>query len=78
MLFFIVLHENLPRTTNWTGWLVSASCVVKSLDVTWHSQAPSSKSIVADRTHSEQSPPMCDIPDKVPYDDVPAHSYFFG
>lgn len=49
----------LPRTTNRTGWLVKASCVVKSLAVTWHSQRPSSKSNVAERIHSEQSPPIC-------------------
>lgn len=69
--------SNLPRTTNCTGWLVSASCVVKSLAVTWHSQAPSSKSIVAARIQSEQSPPMCGVGDNVPYD-AAAHSYFFG
>lgn len=73
-----VSYSNLGRwggtlTTSRIGWLVSASWVVKSLAVTWHSQRPSSNSSVADRTHSEQSPctawwiiePL-------------AHSYFFG
>lgn len=79
-----ILFSYSPLTTNLTGELVSASCVVKSLAVTWHSHRPSSKSKVADRIHNEQSPPDCTGGCKSkckPFDEeerLPAHSYFFG
>lgn len=38
IIFWININFFLPLTTNRTGWLVNASCVVKSLAVTWHSQ----------------------------------------
>lgn len=76
--FFSLTIWYSPLTTNRTGWLVKASCVVKSLDVTWHSQRPSSKSMVADRTHSEQSPPMCGDWSPCNWMFEPAHSYFLA
>lgn len=57
----------LPRTTSLAGSDASASCVVKSLAVTWHCHRPSSNSKVADLTHKEQSP----------MSGRPTHSYFF-
>lgn len=55
----------LPLTTSLTGWLVRASCVWKSLAVTWHSHVPSSNWSWAALIHMEQSPVSCD----------PDHSY---
>lgn len=57
----------LPLTTSLAGSDASASCVVKSLAVTWHCHRPSSNSRVADLTHKEQSP----------MSGLPTHSYFF-
>lgn len=57
----------LPLTTSLAGSDASASCVVKSLAVTWHCHRPSSNSKVADLTHREQSP----------MSGRPTHSYFF-
>lgn len=67
----LVIQEKtyLPLTTRCTGRLVRASCVWKSLAVTWHSQLPSSNSSWAALTHMEQSP-FSWLPE--------AHSYLCG
>ena len=57
----------LPLTTSLAGSDANASCVVKSLAVTWHCQRPSSNSRAADLTQREQSP----------MSGRPTHSYFF-